>query len=85
MVSRIYVEKKPGFDVEAQQLKSELTGTLGIEGLTGLRLINRYDVEGIDEGLSSARASARPFAPQRFTSSKVSSPTTPSPPSSTTW
>ena len=51
MVSRIYVEKKPGFDVEAQQLKSELTGTLGIEGLTGLRLINRYDVEGIDEGL----------------------------------
>ena len=24
MVSRIYVEKKPGFDVEAQQLKGEL-------------------------------------------------------------
>ncbi|MBM6952896.1 phosphoribosylformylglycinamidine synthase [Enorma phocaeensis] len=51
MVSRIYVEKKPGFDVEAQQLKSELVGILGIEGLTGLRLINRYDVEGASEEL----------------------------------
>ena len=44
------LRRSRGFDVEAQQLKSELTGTLGIEGLTGLRLINRYDVEGIDEG-----------------------------------
>ena len=31
MVSRIYVEKKPGFDVEAQQLKGELTEILGIK------------------------------------------------------
>ncbi len=54
MVSRIYVEKKPGFDVEAQQLKSELTDILGITGVTGLRLINRYDVEGIDEELFRA-------------------------------
>ncbi len=51
MVSRIYVEKKPGFDVEAKQLAAELTTILGIEGITGLRLINRYDVEGIDEEL----------------------------------
>ena len=51
MVSRIYVEKKPGFDVEASQLKSELTGILGISGLAGLRLLNRYDVEGADEEL----------------------------------
>ena len=51
MVSRVYVEKKPGFDVEAQQLAHELGDILGIEGLTGLRLINRYDVEGIDEDL----------------------------------
>ena len=33
MVSRIYVEKKPGFDVEAQQLKGELTEILGIKGI----------------------------------------------------
>ncbi|MDM8246922.1 phosphoribosylformylglycinamidine synthase [Collinsella tanakaei] len=51
MVSRIYVEKKPGFDVEASQLKAELTGILGITGLEGLRLFNRYDVEGADEEL----------------------------------
>ncbi len=51
MVSRIYVEKRAGFDVEAQQLKSELTEILGVTGLTGLRLINRYDVEGASEEL----------------------------------
>ena len=43
--------KKPGFDVEANGLKNELTGLLGIRSLTGLRLLNRYDVEGIDEVL----------------------------------
>ena len=47
MVSRIYVEKKPGFDGEAKSLERELKTLLGIESLTGLRLINRYDVEGI--------------------------------------
>ena len=39
MVYRIYVEKKPGFDVEANGLKNELTGLLGIRSLTGLRLL----------------------------------------------
>ena len=51
MVSRVYVEKKPGFDVEAQQLCSELHSILGIDGLAGLRLVNRYDVEGISDEL----------------------------------
>ena len=51
MVSRVYVEKKPGFDVEAQQLLAELRDILGVGALTGLRLINRYDVEGIDREL----------------------------------
>ena len=51
MVYRIYVEKKPGFDVEAQQLQSELASLLGITELSGLRIINRYDVEGISEEL----------------------------------
>ena len=51
MVSRIYVEKKPGFDVEAQQLLHELRTILGIERLENLRLLNRYDVEGITEEL----------------------------------
>ena len=51
MVSRVYVEKKPGFDVEARQLSHELRHTLGIAGITGLRLLNRYDVEGISDEL----------------------------------
>ena len=51
MVYRIYVEKKPGFDGEAQGLYHELTELLGIQGLKSLRLLNRYDVEGIDREL----------------------------------
>ena len=51
MVYRIYVEKKPGFDVEAQQLKNELSTILEIKSLTGVRLVNRYDVEGISRQL----------------------------------
>ena len=51
LVSRVYVEKKPGFDVEARQLSHELRHTLGIAGITGLRLLNRYDVEGISDEL----------------------------------
>ncbi len=51
MVSRIYVEKKSGFDGEAKTLERELKTLLGIEGLAGLRIINRYDVEGISEEL----------------------------------
>jgi phosphoribosylformylglycinamidine synthase len=45
------VEKKPGFDVEAQQLRGELATILGITGITGLRMINRYDIQGIDAAL----------------------------------
>ncbi len=51
MVYRVYVEKKPGLDHEAQSLKNDLVNLLGIERLTDLRLLNRYDVEGIDEAL----------------------------------
>ncbi|MBE6469263.1 MAG: phosphoribosylformylglycinamidine synthase [Coriobacteriaceae bacterium] len=51
MVSRVYVEKKPGFDVEAAGLAAELRDILGIHALAGIRIVNRYDVEGIDEAL----------------------------------
>ena len=49
MVYRLYVEKKPGFDHEARALLEELRSFLGIRNLTGLRVLNRYDVENIDE------------------------------------
>ncbi|KAA8819325.1 phosphoribosylformylglycinamidine synthase [Bifidobacterium rousetti] len=51
MVFRVYVEKKPGFDVEAQQLATELRTILGVTGLKRIRIVNRYDVEGIDKTL----------------------------------
>ena len=49
MVYRIFVEKREGLENEARALFSELTGLLGISRLTGVRLLNRYDVEGITE------------------------------------
>jgi len=48
MIRRIYVEKKEGFNVEAKYLSSELKENLGIS-LNSLRILNRYDVEGINE------------------------------------
>ncbi len=51
MVYRIFVEKKPGFANEAASLLADLTGLLQIKSLTGLRLLNRYDVEHIDPAL----------------------------------
>ena len=51
MVFRVYVEKKPSFDVEAQQLGTELKTILGIDGLRKVRIVNRYDVEGISQEL----------------------------------
>ncbi len=51
MVYRIYAEKKTPYAVEAKALLEELKSLLGLPGLTGLRVLNRYDVEGLDEAL----------------------------------
>ncbi len=48
-IYRFFAEKRPGFDIEAQGLLSTLQGYLHIEGLQGLRIFNRYDIEGLDE------------------------------------
>ena len=48
MVYRIYCEKKPEQAHEAKGLLSDLQTFLGIEGLTDLRLVHRYDVENIE-------------------------------------
>ena len=49
MVRRIYVEKKPALRQETAGLLRELQTLLGVSSLTGLRLLNRYDAEGLDE------------------------------------
>ncbi|MBR6102287.1 MAG: phosphoribosylformylglycinamidine synthase [Ruminococcus sp.] len=46
-VFRIYVEKKPEFAVEASSLMSDIRSALGLGGLQSLRVINRYDAEGL--------------------------------------
>ena len=51
MVYRIYVEKKEGLRQEAAGLAKEIRELLGIAGLTGLRTLNRYDVELEDEAV----------------------------------
>ena len=51
MVDRLFVEKKPGFDNEARALLKDARSFLGVTNLTGLRLFNRYDVEGLDAAL----------------------------------
>ena len=48
MVNRLFVEKKEGLDAEARALFAEATGMLGVGGLTRVRVVNRYDVEGVD-------------------------------------
>ncbi|MDR0396932.1 MAG: phosphoribosylformylglycinamidine synthase [Oscillospiraceae bacterium] len=48
MVNRIYTEKKPEYAVEADQLLRDAREQLGLTGITSVRALNRYDVEGID-------------------------------------
>ncbi len=50
-VKRIYVEKKPEYAVEAQHLLWEIRHILLIKSVKALRLLNRYDVEGVPEEL----------------------------------
>lgn len=49
MVKRIYVEKKPEFSVEAKGLLKDLKENLLLGNLEDLKIVNRYDVEGIND------------------------------------
>ena len=50
-VKRIYVEKMADYAVEAKNLLWEIRHILQIKSVTGLRLLNRYDVEGVADDL----------------------------------
>ena len=55
-IRRIFVEKKDAFAVEAHGLLSDLRNNLGMKNLTGIRILNRYDVMGVsDEEFAAAR------------------------------
>ena len=51
MVFRVYVEKKPGLDGAARALAAQLRQLPQVSHLQDLRLLNRYDVEGVDQEL----------------------------------
>ncbi|MCM1114921.1 MAG: phosphoribosylformylglycinamidine synthase [Clostridium sp.] len=48
-VFRVFVEKKKGNDIEAGQILADLQSNVGITNLEDLRLINRYDAQGLSE------------------------------------
>ncbi len=48
-VRRIYVEKKEAFAGKARALHGEIKSYLGIKGVTGVRVMIRYDVENISD------------------------------------
>ena len=56
MVKRIFVEKKKGYDIEAQGLMADLVGNLGISGIEEVRVLNRYDVSGLSDEQFEAAA-----------------------------
>lgn len=60
-VRRIFVEKIKGMDVAAQAAAADFRNNLGIAGLKGVRLLNRYDVEGISDAEYEGRKNARFF------------------------
>ena len=48
-VKRIFVEKKPDFAVRAKELKESIESYLGIDSVTDVRVLIRYDIEHISE------------------------------------
>jgi len=48
-IKRVYVTKRSEFMTEADKVLMELRHTLDIEGLSGVKIYNRYDVEGLTE------------------------------------
>jgi len=50
-VRRVYVEKKADFAVAAKELKGEIKGYLGINQVSDVRVLIRYDVQDISDSI----------------------------------
>jgi phosphoribosylformylglycinamidine (FGAM) synthase-like enzyme/phosphoribosylformylglycinamidine (FGAM) synthase-like amidotransferase family enzyme len=48
-MNRIFVEKKPAHNAEARHLLHDLRESLGLPGLQNVRVIQRYDIEGLTD------------------------------------
>ena len=51
MVKRIYVEKKEPFAVKAKELQEDLKNYLGMNGISKVRVLIRYDVENVSDAV----------------------------------
>lgn len=61
MVTRVFVEKRKGFDVEARHMMADLHDNLGLKAIEDLRILNRYDVSGLSgEEFEAAAARSSP-------------------------
>lgn len=49
VMHRLFVEPTAGFSSEARHLAADLRANLGLDSLTSLRLVNRYDLDGLDD------------------------------------
>ncbi len=54
MIERIYVEKQPLFAQEAKAALADIRNVLGLFCVTSLRVLNRYDVEGVSSEVFAA-------------------------------
>ncbi len=48
-MNRIFVEKKPEFNGEARHLLHDLRESLGLPGLEAVRIVQRYDIDGLSD------------------------------------
>lgn len=48
-IRRLFVEKKPGFNVEAHGLLKDIKESLNINDVEDLRIINRYDIQDMED------------------------------------
>ncbi len=52
-IRRIFVEKKEGFNIEAQELLHNLRELLNLKSIEAVRIVNRYDVSGVNDEVFS--------------------------------
>ena len=79
MIYRIYVEAKAETNPAAASLAGELREFLGIHNLVGLRIINRYDVEGVSSKVFQSAVTnvfAQPPLDNYFSELKIPANTT---------
>ena len=54
-VKRVFVEKKPEYAIKARELREEIASYLDITGVTGVRVLVRYDIENISGRIKRRR------------------------------